>query len=120
MAIDIEKRTPVLGNNQGGLSGPAIKPVALLKVHQVYQACKAHNIPIIGQGGVTSVADAIEFLIAGATAIGVGTALFYDPLVCGKLNRGIVDYLDRHQLASVSELTGSLTLNPAANSSCTG
>jgi dihydroorotate dehydrogenase (NAD+) catalytic subunit len=120
MAIDIEKRTPVLGNNQGGLSGPAIKPVALLKVHQVYQACKAHNIPIIGQGGVTSVADAIEFLIAGATAIGVGTALFYDPLVCGKLNRGIVDYLDRHQLASVSELTGSLTLNPAANSPCNG
>jgi dihydroorotate dehydrogenase (NAD+) catalytic subunit len=119
MAIDIEKRTPVLGNNQGGLSGPAIKPVALLKVHQVYQACKAHNIPIIGQGGVTSVADALEFLIAGATTIGVGTALFYDPLVCGKLNRGIVDYLDRHQLASVSELTGSLTLNPAGNSPCT-
>jgi dihydroorotate dehydrogenase (NAD+) catalytic subunit len=120
MAIDIEKRTPVLGNNQGGLSGPAIKPVALLKVHQVYQACKAHNIPIIGQGGVTSVTDAIEFLIAGATTIGVGTALFYDPLVCDKLNRGIVDYLDRHQLASVSALTGSLTLNPAANSPCTG
>ncbi|MGB5177388.1 MAG: dihydroorotate dehydrogenase [Gammaproteobacteria bacterium] len=118
MAIDIETRTPVIGNNQGGLSGPAIKPVALLKVHQVYQVCRAHNIPIIGQGGITTVADAIEFLIAGASAIGIGTALFYDPLVCDKLNRGIVDYLDRHQLASVSELTGSLLLNPAASSPC--
>ena len=111
MAIDIEQRTPVIGNNQGGLSGPAIKPVALLKVHQVYQACKAHNIPIIGQGGITTTVDAIEFLIAGATTVGVGTALFYDPLVCSNLNRGILDYLDRHQLPSVSALTGSLTLN---------
>ena len=120
MAIDIEKRRPIIGNNQGGLSGPAIKPVALLKVHQVHQACKAHNIPIIGQGGVTTVADAIEFLIAGATCIGVGTALFYDPLVCGKLNRGIVNYLERHKLNSVSELSGSLMLNTTANSPRTG
>ena len=119
MAIDIEKRTPVIGNNQGGLSGPAIKPVALLKVHQVYQVCKAHNIPIIGQGGITTATDAIEFLLAGASAVGVGTALFYDPLVCDKLNRGMLDYLERHQLASVSELTGSLLLNTAANSPCT-
>jgi len=119
MAIDIEKRTPVIGNNQGGLSGPAIKPVALLKVHQVYQVCKAHNIPIIGQGGITTATDAIEFLLAGASAVGVGTALFYDPLVCGKLNRGMLDYLEQHQLASVSELTGSLLLNTAANSPCT-
>jgi len=111
MAIDIEKRTPVIGNNQGGLSGPAIKPMALLKVHQVYQVCKAHNIPIIGQGGITTATDAIEFLIAGASAVGVGTALFYDPLVCSKMNNGIVDYLDRHKLTSVSELTGSLTLH---------
>jgi dihydroorotate dehydrogenase (NAD+) catalytic subunit len=111
MAIDIEQRTPVIGNNQGGLSGPAIKPVALLKVHQVYQVCKPHNIPIIGQGGVTTAADALEFLIAGATAVGVGTALFYDPLVCSKLNQGIVSYLDRHGLDSVGELSGSLTLN---------
>ena len=118
MAIDIEQRTPIIGNNQGGLSGPAIKPVALLKVHQVYQVCKDHNIPIIGQGGIISAADAIEFLIAGATTVGVGTALFYDPLVCSKLNRGIVDYLDRHGLNSVGQLTGSLTLNAAANSTC--
>jgi dihydroorotate dehydrogenase (NAD+) catalytic subunit len=120
MAIDIENRTPIIGNNQGGLSGPAIKPVALLKVHQVYQACKAHGIPIIGQGGITTAADAIEFLIAGATTVGVGTALFYDPLVCDKMNHGIADYLERHQLTSVSELTGTLMLNTAANSPCTG
>ena len=111
MAIDIEKRQPVIGNNQGGLSGPAIKPVALLKVHQVYQVCKAHRIPIIGQGGITSVADAIEFLLAGASAVGVGTALFYDPLVCPKLNDGIQRYLERHELPDVQSLTGSLQLN---------
>jgi len=120
MAIDIETRTPVIGNNQGGLSGPAIKPVALLKVHQVHQVCKAHNIPIIGQGGITSARDAIEFLIAGASAIGLGTALFYDPLICSKVNRGIVDYLGRHALASVRELSGSLTLNSPPPAPCAG
>ena len=120
MVIDIEKRMPVIGNNQGGLSGPAIKPVALLKVHQVHQVCKPHNIPIIGQGGITTATDAIEFLIAGATTVGVGTALFYDPLVCHKINRGIVAYLERHAQASVSDLTGSLTLHEAANSPCAG
>ena len=120
MAIDIEQRTPVIGNNQGGLSGPAIKPVALLKVHQVHQVCKPHNIPIIGQGGITTAADAIEFLIAGATTVGIGTALFYDPLVCNRINHGIVDYLDRHELASVRDLTGSLTLNTPPTASCTG
>lgn len=120
MVIDIEKRMPVIGNNQGGLSGPAIKPVALLKVHQVHQVCKPHNIPIIGQGGITTATDAIEFLIAGATTVGVGTALFYDPLVCHKINRGIVAYLERHALATVNDLTGSLTLHEAANSPCAG
>jgi dihydroorotate dehydrogenase (NAD+) catalytic subunit len=111
MAIDVETRRPVIGNNQGGLSGPAIKPIALLKVHQVYQACKTHQIPIIGQGGVTSVSDAIEFLIAGASAVGVGTALFYDPLICKTLNAGIKDYLIRHQLPDVAALIGTLQLN---------
>jgi len=81
MAIDVEQRRPIIGNVQGGLSGPAIKPIALLKVHQVYEVAKAHNVPIIGQGGITSAADALEFIIAGAAAVGVGTALFYDPLV---------------------------------------
>jgi dihydroorotate dehydrogenase (NAD+) catalytic subunit len=111
MAIDIESRRPVIGNNQGGLSGPAIKPVALLKVHQVHQVCKQHNIPIIGQGGITSATDAIEFIIAGASAVGVGTALFYDPLVCNRINAGIVDYLERHGLDSIAPLIGSLSLN---------
>jgi dihydroorotate dehydrogenase (NAD+) catalytic subunit len=120
MAIDIEQRTPVIGNNQGGLSGPAIKPIALLKVHQVYQVCKDHHIPIIGQGGITSARDAIEFLIAGATTVGVGTALFYDPLICGKINQGIIDYLDRHGLSSVRQLTGSLTLNTPPTAPCAG
>jgi dihydroorotate dehydrogenase (NAD+) catalytic subunit len=111
MAIDIESRSPLLGNNQGGLSGPAIKPVALLKVHQVYQVCRDHGIPIIGQGGVASAEDALEFLIAGASAVGVGTALFYDPLVCGRINQGISEYLDAQGLQSVMQLTGTLRLN---------
>jgi len=111
MAIDIEARTPILGNNQGGLSGPAIKPMALLKVHQVYQVARDHGVPIIGQGGITCAEDALEFLIAGASAIGVGTALFYDPLVCNKINQGIADYLTRHGLSNVQQLVGSLSLN---------
>ncbi|SEP76233.1 dihydroorotate dehydrogenase (NAD+) catalytic subunit [Ectothiorhodospira magna] len=111
MAIDAERRRTVIGNNQGGLSGPAIKPVALLRVHQVYQVAKPHGVPIIGQGGVASATDAIEFLLAGATAVGVGTGLFYDPLLCQKINQGIQDYLKRHGLGHVSELTGALQLN---------
>lgn len=111
MVIDIDSREPVIGNNQGGLSGPAIKPIALLKVHQVHQVAKQHNVPIIGQGGVTSVEDAIEFIIAGASTVGIGTALFYEPLVCPKLNKGIVDYLNKHDLDNVSELVGTLKLH---------
>jgi len=111
MAIDIDKRKPVIGNNQGGLSGPAIKPIALLMVHQVYQVSKHHNVPIIGQGGITSANDALEFMIAGAAAVGVGTALFYDPLVCPKINQGIVDYLDEHDIDNVSDLVGTLELH---------
>lgn len=108
MAIDTKSRTPIIGNVQGGLSGPAIKPIALLKVHQVYQVCKAHNIPIIGQGGITTVNDALEFLIAGASAIGLGTGLFYDPLLSKKINAGIEAYLDEHALNHISDLVGSL------------
>jgi dihydroorotate dehydrogenase (NAD+) catalytic subunit len=77
----------------------------------VYQVCREHSIPIIGQGGICSAEDALEFLIAGASAVGVGTALFYDPLVCHKINAGIRDYLSRHQLATVAQLVGSLQLN---------
>ncbi len=108
MAIDIEKQRPVIGNVRGGLSGPAIRPIALLKVHQVYEIAGPRNIPIIGQGGITTANDAIEFILAGATTVGVGTALFYDPLVCKKINSGIADYLQRHEVASVGELVGAL------------
>jgi dihydroorotate dehydrogenase (NAD+) catalytic subunit len=111
MAIDIENRQPVIGNNQGGLSGPAIKPIALLMVHKVYQVSKQHNVPIIGQGGITSANDALEFIIAGAAAVGVGTALFYDPLICPKINQGIVDYLDDHEIDNISDLVGTLKLH---------
>ena len=108
MAIDTKTRTPIIGNVQGGLSGPAIKPIALLKVHQVHQVCKNHNIPIIGQGGIATVNDALEFIIAGASAIGLGTALFYAPLLSKKINNGIADYLDANKLNHLSELVGSL------------
>lgn len=111
MAIDIKSKKPIIGNNRGGLSGPAIKPIALLKVHQVYEASKKHNIPIIGQGGIINSKDAIEFIIAGANTVGVGTALFYDPLVCQEINNGISQYLDDHGLENVSSLVGSLKLN---------
>jgi len=116
MAIDVDTRRPVIGNIQGGLSGPAIKPIALLKVHQVYDVARPHRIPIIGQGGITTARDALEFLIAGATAVGIGTALFYDPLVCRKINEGIAEYLREQALTSVTELTG--TLDTAREQDC--
>ena len=108
MAIDAEARKPVIGNVRGGLSGPAIKPIALLKVHEVYEVASRHEVPIIGQGGISSATDAIEFMIAGAAAVGVGTALFYDPLICPKINAGILDYLQRHGFQSAQEIVGSL------------
>ncbi len=107
MAIDPRTGKPVIGNRQGGLSGPAIKPIALLKVAQVSEVAKPHNIPIIGQGGIVDANDALEFLHAGATAIGVGTALFYDPLVCPKINQGIADYLTARGLASIRDLAAA-------------
>jgi len=108
MAIDAESRRPIIGNVKAGLSGPAIKPIALLKVNQVYEVAKPHNVPIIGQGGVVTATDAVEFLLAGASTIGVGTALFYDPMACKKINEGLLSYLDRHGMNSVTELTGAL------------
>jgi dihydroorotate dehydrogenase (NAD+) catalytic subunit len=108
MAIDARTRRPIIGNIQGGLSGPAIKPIALLKVHQVYEVAKPHDIPIIGQGGITTATDAVEFLIAGATAVGIGTALFYDPFVCRKVNEGIAEYLRENALEDVAALVGTL------------
>jgi dihydroorotate dehydrogenase (NAD+) catalytic subunit len=109
MAIDVEARKPIIGNVQGGLSGPAIKPIALLKTRQVYAVSKTHNVPIIGQGGIATAQDALEFILAGASAVGLGTAMFYDPLVCSKINAGIIDYLERHEFASVENLIGALS-----------
>ena len=111
MAVDVKQRRPVIGNNQGGLSGPAIKSIALLKVHQVYQVCKQHSIPIIGQGGVSNGQDALEFIIAGASAVGIGTGLYYDPLLCQAINQAIETYLTDNNYSHISELVGSLELN---------
>ena len=108
MAIDIDTKRPVLGNTSGGLSGPAIKPIALQKVMQVYEVAGPQNIPIMGQGGISSVKDALEFIIAGASTIGIGTALFIDPLVCNKINEGIENYLSAQGLDGVESLVGSL------------
>lgn len=118
MAIDVERRTPVLANVQGGLSGPAIRPIAVLRTWQVYQVASRHGVPVLGQGGIVTAKDALEFLIAGASAVGVGTALFYDPLVCRKINAGIVDYMQRHGIARLSELTGSLAATGATPGEC--
>jgi dihydroorotate dehydrogenase (NAD+) catalytic subunit len=119
MAIDAETRKPIIANVQAGLSGPAIKPIALLKVRQVYEVASRHNVPIIGQGGICSATDALEFLIAGATTVGVGTALFYTPLVCKEINAGIAEYLERHHIAGVMDLVGSLDLEGQANRAST-
>jgi len=114
MAIDVASRRAVIGNGQGGLSGPAIKPIALLKVKEVYEIAGPRGIPIIGQGGIVCARDAIEFLIAGASAVGIGTALFYDPLVCKAVNTGIADFLHAQHLSSVTELVGTLGTAPRA------
>ena len=111
MAIDIESRAPALGNGVGGLSGPAIKPIALLKVREVYEVARKHDVPIMGQGGISNASDAIEFILAGSSTIGVGTALFFDPLVCEKINLGISKYLNEHGLPSVDSLVGLLKEN---------
>ena len=105
MAIDIETRRPVLANRVGGLSGPAIHPVA---VKLVYEAAQAATVPILAMGGIMGAAQAIEFLIAGAAAVAVGTANFIDPSTPLRVIGGIADYLRRHGVASVRELTGSL------------
>jgi len=118
MAIDAESRRPIIANVQGGLSGPAIKPIALLKVKQVYEVAGPLNVPIIGQGGICNATDALEFIIAGATTVGVGTALFYDPLVCRSINDGIADYLQRHGIAGVADLVGTLNLGMADEVAC--
>lgn len=108
MAIDVESRKPKLSTITGGLSGPAIKPVALRMVWQCFQAVK---IPIIGIGGIIDASDAIEFILAGATAIQVGTANFIDPGITIKIIKGIEDYLEDHNFSSVKEIIGGLELD---------
>jgi dihydroorotate dehydrogenase (NAD+) catalytic subunit len=107
MAIDAERRRPVLSTVTGGMSGPAVKPIAL---RMVWQVAKAVNIPVVGLGGITNATDAVEFLLAGASAIEVGTANFMDPAVTGKIVDGINEYLDRHGFASVKDIIGALEI----------
>src|SRR5687767_2478273 len=104
MAIDVETRRPKISNVMGGLSGPAIRPIA---VRMVYECAQAVRIPIVGMGGIATAEDALEFLIAGATAVQVGTANFVDPFIWGKLLDGIRDYMTRHRIARFADLTGS-------------
>ena len=105
MAIDVETRRPILSNIVGGLSGPAIRPIA---VRMVYECRRAVKIPVIGMGGIASARDVLEFMIAGATAVQVGTANFVDPFIWTKLLDGIREYLERHAVPRVSDLTGSI------------
>lgn len=110
MAIDIETRRPKLSNIMGGLSGPAIRPIA---VRMVYQCRCEVKIPIIGMGGIMDARDALEFIIAGADAVQVGTANFVDPFVWGKILGGISDYMTRHGIARIADLVGTMDTSPA-------
>ena len=105
MAVDAEKRRPVLSTITGGMSGAAVKPIAL---RMVWQVAKAVNIPVIGLGGIMGWKDAVEFMLAGATAIQIGTANFIDPAITVKVSEGINDYLERHGYTSVKDIIGAL------------
>ena len=107
MAIDAEKRRPILSTVTGGMSGAAVKPIAL---RMVWQVAKAVNIPVVGLGGIMNWKDAVEFLLAGATAIQIGTANFIDPAITVKVAEGINDYLDRHGYSSVRDIIGALEI----------
>lgn len=109
MAVDVEARKPILSNVTGGLSGPAIRPVAVYMVHRVYrEVAKPAGIPIIGMGGIQYARDALEFMLAGATAVAVGTALFVNPACVEEIRLGIVQYLQRHGIAKVRDIVGTL------------
>ena len=109
MAIDVEKRRPVLANATGGLSGPAIRPIAVRMVRQVYaEVARPGGVPIIGMGGIQHANDALEFLLAGATGLAIGTAMFVDPACITKIRDGIADYLRRHGHKSVTEIVGAV------------
>ena len=108
MAVDIERRKPILANNTGGVSGAGIKPIA---VRMVFEASHAVKIPVVGMGGIVTAEDAIEFLMAGATAVEVGTQNFTDPLACPKIIAGLEKWCNAHSVENISSLTGTLTLN---------
>ena len=108
MAIDVERRKPIIANNTGGVSGAGIKPIA---VRMVYEAAHAVDIPVIGMGGIVCAEDAIEFLLAGATAVQVGTQNFTDTLACPRIIEGLNAWCDLHGVKKISELTGALRLN---------
>jgi dihydroorotate dehydrogenase (NAD+) catalytic subunit len=107
MAIDVETRKPILSNGMGGLSGPAIRPIA---VRMVYECHQAVDIPIIGMGGIMDARDVLEFMLAGATAVQVGTANFADPFVWGKILKGLAEYGERHRVGRLSDLVGAAHL----------
>jgi dihydroorotate dehydrogenase (NAD+) catalytic subunit len=107
MAIDVETRRPKLSNVMGGLSGPAIRPIA---VRMVYECRQAVAIPIVGMGGIMSAEDVIEFALAGATAVQVGTANFVDPFIWTKLEAGVKAYMTRHQVARFADLVGAIEI----------
>jgi dihydroorotate dehydrogenase (NAD+) catalytic subunit len=112
MVIDVEKRKAVLANRTGGLSGPAIRPIAVYMVNKVYnEVAKASAVPILGMGGIRTATDAVEFIIAGASAVGVGTANFIEPGCAVRIVEGIKEYCIRHQVAGVKELIGSLRMD---------
>ena len=105
MKIDVHRRTFAVANKTGGLSGPAIKPVA---VRMVYQAANAVKIPVIGMGGIMTAEDAIEFILAGATAVSVGTANFHDPYAAAKIVKGIERYMERYKVDDIRQLIGAV------------
>ena len=109
MVIDVETRRPKISNGLGGLSGPAIRPIAVRMVHECHETVK---IPVVGMGGIMNARDALEFMIAGASAVQIGTANFVDPLIWPKLTDGIREYMHRHGVARVSELVGSVQTGP--------
>jgi dihydroorotate dehydrogenase (NAD+) catalytic subunit len=111
MVIDVETRLPKISNVLGGLSGPAIRPIAVRMVYECHQAVK---IPIIGMGGITDARDALEFMIAGAAAVQVGTANFVDPLVWGKILDGMRDYMQRHKISRIADIVGTLRTHAVA------
>jgi dihydroorotate dehydrogenase (NAD+) catalytic subunit len=109
LAIDVETRRPMIANGMGGLSGPAIRPIA---VRMVYECHRRVKIPVIGMGGIASARDALEFIIAGASAIQIGTANFVDPFIWPKLLDGLTDYMNRHKIDRIADLVGTAAMDP--------